>query len=70
MELPVLPQLKNDDDETSATNCVWSNDYTLIDNVYPKVKKSIEQTGHKTIELFMPKLRKLEGGLSFLHLRS
>ncbi|MEG2383748.1 MAG: arginine deiminase family protein [Oscillospiraceae bacterium] len=57
------------EDEMYAANCVWVNDYVLVPEGYPKVKKIVEDMGYKTIVLGVSELRKTNGGLSCISLR-
>ena len=62
-------QLKIDDDESYAANCVWVNDHVLLPKGFPKSKMIIEKTGYKIIEVDVSEFQKLDGGLSCLSLR-
>jgi dimethylargininase len=68
-EFKKFNQIKIDNDETYAANCVWINDYVLVAQGYPKAQQLIEQAGYNTIELDISEFRKLDGGLSCLSLR-
>ena len=57
------------EDESYAANCIWMNDYVLVPEGYPKVKKAIEDLGYKIIEVDTSEFKKLDGGLSCLSLR-
>ena len=57
------------DDEMYAANCVWVNDYVLVPEGYPKVKKIVEDMGYTPIVLGVSELRKTNGGLSCISLR-
>ena len=62
-------QLKIDDDESYAANCVWINDHVLVAKGFPKTKKIIEEAGYNIIEVDVSEFQKLDGGLSCLSLR-
>jgi dimethylargininase len=62
-------QLKIDDDESYAANCVWVNDHVLVAKGFPKTKKLIENAGYNVIEVDVSEFQKLDGGLSCLSLR-
>lgn len=57
------------EEEMYAANCVWVNDYVLVPEGYPKVKKIVEDMGYKTIILEVSEYRKTNGGLSCISLR-
>ena len=57
------------EDEMYAANCVWVNDYVLVPEGYPKVKKIVEDMGYQAIVLGVSELRKTNGGLSCISLR-
>ena len=57
------------EDEMYAANCVWVNDYVLVPEGYPKVKKIVEDMGYEPIVLGVSELRKTNGGLSCISLR-
>lgn len=61
--------LEIDADESYAANCIWVNDWVLIPAGFPKAKKTIENTGYKTLEIDVSEFQKLDGGLSCLSLR-
>jgi len=62
-------QLKIDDDESYAANCVWVNDYVLVAKGFPKAQKLIKEKGYNIIEVNVSEFQKLDGGLSCLSLR-
>ena len=62
-------ELKIDDDESYAANCVWINDHILLPKGFPKAKKTIEKAYHNIIEVNVSEFQKLDGGLSCLSLR-
>ena len=68
-EFQKFNQLKIDDDESYAANCIWVNDYVLVAKGFPKSKKIIEETGYNIIEVDVSEFQKLDGGLSCLSLR-
>jgi dimethylargininase len=62
-------QLKIDDDESYAANCVWINDYVLVAKGFPKTREIIEESGYNILEVDVSEFQKLDGGLSCLSLR-
>ena len=57
------------EDEMYAANCVWVNDYVLVPEGYPKVKKIVEDLGYTPLVVGCSELRKTNGGLSCISLR-
>ncbi len=55
--------------EYYAANCVRVNEYILLADGYPKLKRSIESLGYAIIPLDMSEFQKMDGGLSCLSLR-
>jgi dimethylargininase len=55
--------------ENYAANCVQINDYVLIAEGFPQLKKAIEMRGYKVLPLSMSEFQKMDGGLSCLSLR-
>ena len=62
-------QLKIDDDESYAANCVWVNDRVMVAKGFPESKKIIKEAGYNIIEVDVSEFQKLDGGLSCLSLR-
>ena len=58
-----------DDDESYAANSLWINGNVLVPKGFQKIKRKIEDSGYKTIEVEVSEFRKLDGGLSCLSLR-
>ncbi|MFI3226611.1 MAG: arginine deiminase family protein [Clostridia bacterium] len=56
-------------DESYAANCIWVNDVVIVPKGYPKVLKSIQDAGYKTITCDTSEFKKIDGGLSCLSLR-
>lgn len=56
-------------DESYAANCIWVNGVVIVPEGYPKVLKSIQDAGYKTITCDTSEFKKIDGGLSCLSLR-
>lgn len=56
-------------DQAYAANCVRVNNFVLIAEGYPRVKKMIKGQGFNCIVLSMSEFQKMDGGLSCLSLR-
>lgn len=56
-------------DESYAANCIWVNGTVIVPKGYPKVLKSIEDAGYKTVLCDTSEFKKIDGGLSCLSLR-
>lgn len=56
-------------EENYAANCVQINDYVLIAEGFPQLKKAIEMRGFTLKPLNMSEFQKMDGGLSCLSLR-
>jgi len=70
-----LPQFKSyhiiqvEENENYAANCVRVNNFVLLPDGFPKIKKSFLKLGYQMISLDMSEYRKMDGGLSCLSLR-
>ena len=68
-EFSGFDQIRLDQSERYAANCVWINDRVLVARGYPKSTEQISATGLEIVELDVSEFRKLDGGLSCLSLR-
>ena len=68
-EFSDFKQIKIDEDESYAANCIRVNDYVIVPEGFPKTKNAIEKEGFKTKLVDVSEFRKLDGGLSCLSLR-
>jgi dimethylargininase len=55
--------------ETYAANCVRVNDYVLIPEGFPEIKKELTKRGFNLLPLQVSEFQKMDGGLSCLSLR-
>ena len=62
-------QIRLDQSERYAANCVWINGHVLVAQGYSQSVEKIAATGLEIIELDVSEFRKLDGGLSCLSLR-
>ncbi len=69
VEFSGFDQIRLDQSERYAANCVWINDRVLVARGYPKSIEKIGATGLEIIELDVSEFCKLDGGLSCLSLR-
>lgn len=56
-------------EENYAANCVRVNNYVLLAEGFPQLKKTIEMQGYKVKLLNVSEFQKMDGGLSCLSLR-
>ena len=68
-EFKKFNQIRIDNKESYAANCIWINDTVIIPAGFPKSKKAISQAGYKIFEVDVSEFQKLDGGLSCLSLR-
>jgi dimethylargininase len=68
-EFAAYMEIRVDDDEQYAANCLYLNGTVLIATGYPKLKRAIAACGYRTMALDLSEFRKLDGGLSCLSLR-
>lgn len=68
-EFSKFDQIKIDDSESYAANCIWVNNTVIIPAGFPETKTLIEASGYKTLEVNVSEFQKLDGGLSCLSLR-
>lgn len=68
-EFEKFNQLKIEEEEGYAANCIWVNKNVIIPKGFPNSKMVIEQAGYTTIEIDVSEFQKLDGGLSCLSLR-
>ncbi|WP_042349332.1 dimethylarginine dimethylaminohydrolase family protein [Bacillus massiliigorillae] len=62
-------RIEVEDEEAYGANCIWVNDYVIVPEGYPKVKKAIKALGYKVLVVDTSEFRKIDGGLSCLSLR-
>ena len=68
-EFAEFKQLRIEQAEAYAANCVWINNSVLVPVDYPQSTEMIQALGYSVIELDVSEFRKLDGGLSCLSLR-
>jgi dimethylargininase len=61
--------IRVDENENYSANCVLVNDFVLLPDGFPQIKKSLLKLGYRVISLEMSEFRKMDGGLSCLSLR-
>jgi len=68
-EFSEFKQLRIEENERYAANCVWINDRVLVPTGFPRSIEMIQALDYTVIELDVSEFRKLDGGLSCLSLR-
>ena len=68
-EFTEFKQIRIEEAERYAANCVWINDRVLVPTGFPRSAGMIQALGYSVIELDVSEFRKLDGGLSCLSLR-
>jgi dimethylargininase len=56
-------------EEAYAANCLQVNEQVLVPEGFPRLRRSLEDLGYRTLPLEMSEFQKMDGGLSCLSLR-